>query len=82
MEEEQYSVVYSATDEQTANIIKIALEDEGIPVMVRPHHTSWLDGALVPAEGSWGEILVPTRDAERASTLLEEYSRGGTNSGQ
>lgn len=67
--------VYRAIDEATANIVKIALEDAGIPAFVRPHHTSWLDGSLVPAEGSWGDVVVAPENADAALAVLEEYSR-------
>lgn len=70
---EDFVVVYAAVNEATASIVKSALEDEGIEAVIRPLHTSWLDGALVPAEGRWGEVLVQKVDAERAAALLAEY---------
>lgn len=68
-----YVAIYDAADETTANIVKTALEGEGIPAIVRPLHTSWFDGMFVPAEGLWGQVLVPAEDAERAKAMLEEY---------
>ena len=73
---EGFVTVYRARDETTANIVKVALEDAGITAMVRPHHTSWFDGLFVPAEGSWGDVLVPRADVERAAAILEDYARG------
>jgi len=73
--QDDFVVVYRAVDEATANIIKIALEDDGIPAVVHPYHSSWFDGVFVPADGAWGEVLVPKEDAERARALLDEYSR-------
>lgn len=71
--QEDFIAVFAATDETTANIVSAALEAEGISVVVRPMHTSWLDGMMVPAEGLWGELLVPEADAERAAAVLAEY---------
>lgn len=75
---EGYRVVFRGYDETTANIVKSALRNEGIDAVVRPLHTSWLDGALVPAEGYWGEVFVPEKDAERASALIAEYQNAQT----
>jgi hypothetical protein len=71
--QEDFVAVFDAANEATANIVKSALEDEGISVVVRPLHTSWLDGMMVPAEGLWGQVLVQTVDAERAAAILSEY---------
>lgn len=65
--------VYEAKDEVTANIVKAALEAAGIRAIVQPHHTSWLDGILVPAEGSWGRVLVAEENIEMANELLKDY---------
>ncbi len=71
--QEGFVAVYDAPNETSANIVKCALEDEGITAVVRPLHTSWLDGALVAAEERWGVVLAPAEDAERASAVLAEY---------
>lgn len=76
MVEEGFVSVYRAVNEVTANIVKSALEDAGITTVVQPNNTSWLDGALVPAEGSWGEVLVSVEDAEKAVEILEDYADG------
>jgi len=65
--------VCEAKDEVTANIVKATLEAAGITAIVQPHHTSWLDGALVPAEGSWGRVLVAEENIEMATELLRDY---------
>ena len=70
---EGYQVVFRGYNETTANIVKSAIEDNGIKAIIRPLHTSWLDGALVSAEGYWGEVLVPEADAEKASALIAEF---------
>ena len=72
MVEGKFVSVYRPLDEATANIARIALENAGISAIVRPRHSSWFDGALVPAEGCWGDVLVPEDDAQRAIALLKE----------
>jgi type III secretory pathway lipoprotein EscJ len=69
---EDFVSVYRALDEPTANIVKAALEDAGIAAMVRPHHTSWFDGVFVPAEGSWGDVVVSNEDADKAVEFLQQ----------
>lgn len=71
--DEGFVAIFEARNEVTANIVKSALEGEGIPAVVRPLHTSWFDGVFVPAEGLWGQVLVPAEDVERAEAVLVEY---------
>lgn len=71
--QEGFVAIYDARNEVSANIVKSALEDEGVPAVVRPLHTSWFDGMMVPAEGLWGQVLVPAIDAERAEAVLADY---------
>ena len=79
MVEEEFVSVYRPLDEATANIIKAALEDAGIEAIVRPHHTSWFDGVFVPAEGSWGDVLVPRGNVEEAAAILRRCEQNGGN---
>jgi len=74
--------VYRTLDEATANIVKAALEDAGIPAVVQGRQSSWFDGLFVPAEGSWGDVLVRSEDAERATALLRDYAEAEGNSEQ
>ncbi len=69
--------VYNAPDESTANIVKSVLEDAGVPAVVRSRQVAWLDSVLVPAEGRWGEVLVPAAEAERARAILAAYETCG-----
>ncbi len=71
--DEGFVAVYDAKNETTADIVKAALESEGIPAVVRPLHTSWFDGIFVAAEGRWGQVLVPVVDVQRAEAFLAEY---------
>jgi len=65
--------VYEALDESTASIVKSVLEDAGIPAVVQSRQSSWFDGMFVPAEGRWGEVLVPAAEVERARAILAAY---------
>lgn len=75
MSETEYTVVYRAPNETTANIVRAALEDAGISALVQAHHSSWFDGAFLAAEGSWGDVLVPIEHCERAKELLDRYTQ-------
>lgn len=66
--------VFSAVDEMTANLVRACLEDAGIPTVIRPRESSWFDGVFTMATGSWGEVLVPSEDVERAAAIIKEYS--------
>ncbi|MHB1001389.1 MAG: putative signal transducing protein [Armatimonadota bacterium] len=72
---DEFVPVYKATNEMSANIIKNALEDAGIQVILRPLNMSLaFDGVIALAEGFWGDVLVHKSDLERATALLEEYA--------
>lgn len=70
MGEDKFVVVHRPLDEVTANIMKNVLETAGIPAIVRPYHSSWFDGVLVPADGAWGDLLVREEHAEEARVIL------------
>jgi hypothetical protein len=76
--EEGYVSVYHAEDEATANIVKAALEDAGIPTIVERLESSMFDGAFVNAEGYWGDLVVAQADEVRALELLKEYEESET----
>lgn len=67
--------VASPRDEATASIIRIVLEDAGIPVEIRSFHSAVFDGIFTPSEGAWGQVLVPAEELERAKAVLEEYGQ-------
>ncbi len=72
--------VYRVRDEVTGNIIRIALEEAGIPATVQAYHSSVFDGIFTNAEGVWGEVLVAPDDYERAIAVLKEYCEGQEDS--
>lgn len=76
MSNDEFVPVFNAKDEYLANIIKSALEDEGIQVVIEPMNKSLaFDGAIALAEGYWGSVLVHNSDLQRATAILDEYSK-------
>ena len=71
---EEFVSIYSAIDEVTANLVRVCLEDAGIPALVRPRESSWFDGVFTMGTGIWGEVLVPGEEIERAAAIVKEYS--------
>ncbi len=54
-----------------ADIIKGALETDGIPVMVRSFHDTSFDG-IFESEKGWGVILVPEDQKENAGQIIQQ----------
>lgn len=52
-----------------ADVIKNALENEQIPVMVRSFHDTAYDGIYIPQKG-WGIVLVPEEQKEKAREII------------
>ena len=52
-----------------ADVIKNALENEQIPVMVRSFHDTAYDGIYIPQKG-WGSVLVPEEHKEKAREII------------
>jgi hypothetical protein len=71
---EDLVTVYRPRDEVTANIIKITLEDAGIPAEVQPFQSSMFDGIFTLSQGAWGEVRVAQDDVERAVAVLKDYA--------
>lgn len=73
--EDRFVAVYRALNEPTARIVKMALEDAGIPAIAQGKYGSLVyDGAIAMAEGYWGEVLVEEKNAEDAQRVLREYA--------
>lgn len=68
--------VFAAPDRMTAEMVRGALEDAGIPALIGEQVTDAYAGAFALAEGYWGEIRVPAGDAERARELLQALESG------
>lgn len=70
--------VYTLKDRFEADLIKIELEKEGIPVLIRDFKDTAYDGIFIPQKG-WGEVRVPEKAKERAKEIinaLEEAFEG------
>jgi hypothetical protein len=67
--------VYAAPDQMTAEIVRAALEAEGIPALIGEQVT---DAAptLSIGEGFWGEVHVPATLAEEARLILQAIEEG------
>ena len=64
--------VHTAQDSVEAEILKNALEAEGIPCSIEGEHQGGFSG--VPSIG-WIRLFVRERDAERARAFLESHER-------
>jgi hypothetical protein len=65
--EHELVTVYTAYDELTAEVVKVALEAEGIRSFIENAHQAALTGVL-PAELKVREV-----DEERARKIIEEH---------
>jgi hypothetical protein len=78
--EPQYVKVHTLSNRFEADVITEALEQEGIPVLLRSFMETPYSGLFVPQKG-WGRIMVPKQMADRAraliSDLAEENEPGG-----
>ena len=72
-----YATIYRAMDEAEANIVKEVLLANGISAVVRRNESSMLDGAMVPGQGYWGDVLVPQAEAGHATEVLQSYNKNG-----
>ena len=68
--------VYSAPDAVTAEIVRGALEGEGIPAMIGEQVADAYAGPLSVGEGYYCEIRVPAEYADTARAILQAYEEG------
>ena len=68
--------VYSAPDPETAEIVRGALEGEGIPAMIGEQVADAYGGPLSVGEGYYCEIRVPAEYADSARAILQAYEDG------
>ena len=62
--------------EQEANLLRYALEEEGIRPLIKAQEIPWYDGVLAFAEGYYGDLYVLEKDRERAQIIVDEVRRG------
>ncbi len=68
--DEVFVKIKTVDDQFEADVIKGALEQEQIPVLVRSFQDTSFDGIFIPQKG-WGIILVPDDFRERAKQIIE-----------
>ncbi len=66
---EEFVPVQTAADRFAADVVRDALEKEGIPVLVRSFADTSFDGIFIPQKG-WGMILVPKEFCDRARHIV------------
>ncbi len=57
-----------------ADVLKDAMEKEGIPVLVRSFQDTMFNGIYIPQKG-WGIIEVPDDFRERAKKIIDDFSK-------
>jgi hypothetical protein len=67
---EQFVPVKTVEDQFSGEVIRDALEKEGIPVLVRSFSDTPFDGIFIPQNG-WGLILVPGEFKHQAENIIE-----------
>lgn len=67
---EEFIPVKTVADQFAAEVIRDALEKEGIPVMVRSFSDTSFDGLYIPQKG-WGMIMVPEEFRLEAENLIK-----------
>jgi len=80
-ESDEFMSVHTLANQFEADVLKSALEDEDIPVIVRCFHDTAYDGIYIPQKG-WGRLLVPETHRDRAKSLiaeiLKDIEKGGS----
>jgi hypothetical protein len=66
---EEFLPVKTAEDQFAAEVFRNALEEEGVPVIVRSFSETSFDGIFIPQKG-WGLILVPKEFCDRAQQII------------
>ena len=68
--------VYAAPDQPTAEVVRGALENEGIPAVIGEQVAGSLAGQLSIAEGYYAEVRVPPGYEAQARALLADFEQG------
>jgi hypothetical protein len=71
--EPQYIKVHTLSNRFEADVITEALEQEGIPVLLRSFVETPYSGLFVPQRG-WGRIMVPKQMADRARAIISDLA--------
>jgi hypothetical protein len=71
--------VYAAPDQPTAEVVRGALESEGIPAVIGEQVAESLAGQLSIAEGYYAEVRVPPAYEAQARATLDAFDQGQNN---
>lgn len=74
LSQEDFVSVKVAGNSFEADRIRAALEQEGIPVLVRTFLDTAYDGIYVAQKG-WGYVKVPKTERDRAERIVQEFLR-------
>ncbi len=67
--------VYAAPDQPTAEVVRGALEGEGIPAVIGEQVAGWLAGQLAVGEGYYAEVRVPPAYETQARAVLADFEQ-------
>ena len=70
----EYVKVHTLSDRFEADLIVDALQQEGIPVIVRSFMDTAYSNIFVPQKG-WGQIMAPRQKADLAREIISELTR-------
>ena len=76
---EETELVYTAPDETAAEAVRAFLEENGIPVWLRPFENPyvaqipWVWAQRAERGGAWGEIRVPHSHVDEARELVGSF---------
>ncbi len=72
--------VYAAPDQVTAEVVRGALEGEGIPAVIGEQVADAMAGPLAVGDGFWGEVRVPASYEDQARGVLAAFEQGSATS--
>ena len=73
--EENFKKVTVVENKFEADLIAHALQEEGIPCMIRSYHDTAYNGIFIPQKG-WGAVMVPEHLEEKAHGIITELREG------
>ena len=69
---EELIKVFSVSSENIGHIVKGLLEEKGITCVLKSYQISQFDSVGVYIYGSWGEIQVKKKDAEKVVKIIQK----------
>ena len=77
---ERTVAVYAAPDQVTAEVVRGALEAEGVPAQIGEQVADAMAGPLAVGDGFWGEVRVPASHEQQARAILDAFEQGSATS--